>query len=94
MRESTKVNQKKALEAIQVNYGRIEPALKSVCVGRTQFYHWLKVDKTFKEVYLQIKKEIGVAVSSKLIKKIGADDPKTLIRVFKSTLEKKGVEII
>ncbi len=93
MRESTKVNQRKALEAIKVNYGRIEPALKSICLGRTQFYHWLKEDIAFENAYQKVLQEIRITISSKLLKKIATDDPKTLTRVFRITLEKKGVVI-
>lgn len=94
MRVTTIINQRKALEAIRVNFGRIEPALKSVCLGRTQFYHWRKTDEAFEAAYLQALDEIGKTTATKLLRKIADNDPKTLVRVMKKTLQHKGVKII
>ena len=47
--EQTEHNKKKILEALERSFGIVTTACKTVSVGRTQFYQWLKDDPLFKK---------------------------------------------
>lgn len=48
MSEQTEHNKKAMLEALEKSLGIVTTACKTVGIGRTQFYQWLKDDAEFK----------------------------------------------
>ena len=88
MRTSTIINKKKALEAIELNYGRIRPALKTIGVGKSQFYQWLKDDAEFEAAYRNILTARQAIVTSKLALQVKAENPKALLRIVKDIRSK------
>jgi hypothetical protein len=83
MRASTIINKKKALEAIELNYGRIRPALQEIGLGKSQFYQWLKNDAEFEAAYKSILNERQTIIASKLAILVKQENPKAFLRMLK-----------
>lgn len=89
MRTSTIINKKRALKAIELNYGRIRPALKAIGLGKSQFYQWLKDDAVFEEAYKSILNNQQAIVCSKLAIQVKHENPKAYLRMIKDINAKR-----
>ena len=77
-----------ALEAIKMNYGRVRPALKSVGVGKSQFYQWCIDDKTFEAKYLNILQQCKAQLVSRLAIHLKREQPEVYTRLLKDIVKK------
>ena len=93
MRTSTIIKKAKALEAIRMNYGRVRPALKSVRVGKSQFYQWRSDDNEFERNYLAILQRCKAQLTSRLAMKLKSEKPEAYTRLLKDIMKKQNTKI-
>jgi len=89
MRNSTIIKQNMALEAIKLNMGRVRPALKSVGVGKSQFYQWRKDNEAFEKRYLETLKQNKAQLTSKLALLLKKDNPEDYLRLLRDLARKQ-----
>lgn len=78
----TVVNQEKVAEHLKLHLGKVRNACKTALVSKTQFYHWFKQDEDFRELIIQIYRDLKLYIlAEKLTRVVNASD-KDLTKIF------------
>ena len=88
--EQTEHNKKNVLEALEKSFGIVTTACKTVGIGRTQFYQWLKDDQVFKEKVNDIQNVTLDMAESQLHKQILGGNTSATIFYLKTKGKKRG----
>lgn len=88
--EQTEHNKKKVLEALEKSLGVVTTACKTVSVGRTQFYQWLKDDEEFRKQVEDISNITLDFAESQLHKQIREGSTSATIFYLKTKGKKRG----
>lgn len=86
----TEQHKKAILEALEKSLGIVTTACKSVGIGRTQFYNWLKEDKEFANKVSDIENVALDFAESQLHKQISNDSTSATIFYLKTKGKKRG----
>ena len=86
----TEQHKKAILEALEKSLGIVTTACKSVGIGRTQFYNWLKEDKEFADKVSDIENVALDFAESQLHKQISNDSTSATIFYLKTKGKKRG----
>jgi len=86
----TEHHKKAILEALEKSLGVVTTACKSVGIGRTQFYNWLKQDEEFSVLVEDIQNIALDFAESQLHKQIGEGNTSATIFYLKTKGKKRG----
>ena len=88
----TKLNKKAVIKALISHQGVVTPALLEVGVGRTQYYNWLKEDKSFKRKVDSMGEIALDFVEKALFRQIGDDIPSSTQFYLKTKGKRRGFQ--
>ncbi len=83
-------NKKKLIEALELSYGIVTTACKSVKVSRQTFYQYCKLDPEFKKDVDSIQDIALDFVEGQLLKSIKNDNVASIIYYMKTKGRKRG----
>jgi len=86
----TEQHKKAIIEALEKSLGVVTTACKSVGVGRTQFYSWVKTDEDFKRTVDDIENIALDFAESQLHKQISEGSASATIFYLKTKGKKRG----
>jgi hypothetical protein len=86
----TEHHKKAVLEALEKSLGVVTTACKSVGIGRTQFYNWLKQDEDFAVLVEDIQNIALDFAESQLHKQIGDGNTSATIFYLKTKGKNRG----
>lgn len=86
----TEQHKKALLDALEKSLGIVTSACKSVGVGRTTFYQWMKDDKEFAEAVKDIENIALDFAESQLHQQIKGGNPTSTIFYLKTKGKKRG----
>tara|TARA_R110000796_G_scaffold51154_1_gene120658 strand:- start:2176 stop:2550 length:375 start_codon:yes stop_codon:yes gene_type:complete len=88
--EQTEHNKRNVLEALEKSFGIVTTACKTVGVGRTQFYQWLKDDEEFRKQVDDLQNVTLDMAESQLHKQILGGNTTATIFYLKTKGKKRG----
>ena len=88
--EQTEHNKRNVLEALEKSFGIVTTACKTVGVGRTQFYQWLKDDEVFRKQVDDLQNVTLDMAESQLHKQILGGNTTATIFYLKTKGKKRG----
>ena len=86
----TEQHKKAVIEALEKSLGIVTTACKSVGIGRTQYYNWLKTDEDFAKEVEDIQNIALDFAESQLHKQIGSGNTSATIFYLKTKGSKRG----
>jgi aspartate ammonia-lyase len=90
MSEQTEHNKKKIIEALEKSFGIVTTACRTIGIGRTQFYQWLKDDAEFKKKVNDLQNVTLDMAESQLHKQILKGNTTATIFYLKTKGKKRG----